>query len=78
MAALAPYKSGVRTLNAAAPRAWTTIPTADILESWWENELDLSYYRLPGNELHGVFSVDRIKQELGFSADRTLQFLEKR
>jgi nucleoside-diphosphate-sugar epimerase len=75
LAALSPHRPGVRIMNAAAARAWATVPTADILQSWWGDEVDLSYYRRAGNESHSVFAVNRIRSELGFSAERTLQFL---
>ena len=76
LAALGPLTPGVRILNTAAERIWATEPTADILENWWGNEVDISYFRRPGNELHGVYSVDRIKEELDFTAVNTLNYLE--
>ena len=76
LAALAPQKAGVRIMNATAARAWAAVPTADILQSWWGEEVDLSYYRLPGNELRSAYSVDLIEEELGFSAESTLNYLE--
>ena len=63
-------------MNATAARAWATVPTADILENWWGDEVNLSYYRMPGNEHRGAYSVDLIEQELGFSAESTLNYLE--
>ena len=76
LAVLSPLKPGVRILNTAAERIWATVPTADFLENWWGNGVDLSYFRRPGNEFHGVYSVDRIRQELDFTAVDTLDYLE--
>lgn len=76
LAALASHKPGVRILNAAAERVWATEPTADILENWWRNDVDLSYFRKPGKEFHSVYSVVRIKEELGFIPVNTLNYLE--
>lgn len=76
LAALAPHRPGVRIMNTTAERVWATEPTADILENWWGDDVDLSYYRKSGNEFHSAYSVDRINAELGFNAEDTLNFLE--
>ena len=78
LAVLSPLKPGVRILNTAAERIWATVPTADFLEHWWGNEVDLSYFRKPGNEFRGVYSVDLIREELGFTAVDTLEYLGNR
>ena len=75
LAALAPHKPGVRILNTTAERVWATTNTADILKNWWGNDVDLSYFRKPGNEFHSVYTVNRIKEELGFTAENTLNYL---
>ena len=75
MAAEAPYKPGVRILNATAPRAWTAAPTAEILRNWWGNDVDLSHYQKKGHEFDSAYDVSRIKKEIGFVAERSLQFL---
>ena len=36
---------------------WATAPTADLLENWWGDQVDLSYFREPGNEYHGAYDV---------------------
>jgi nucleoside-diphosphate-sugar epimerase len=77
LAASVPHQSGVRTMNASASRAWATAPTADVLENWWGDKFDLSYYRKPGNELHSAYSVTRIQEELGFTAESTLEYLTR-
>ena len=76
-AAMAAQKPGVRIMNATAERAWATAPTADILENWWGDNLDLSYYHQEGNELRSAFEVNRIKEELGFTAERTMDYLSR-
>ena len=70
-AAEAPHKSGVRTLNATGPRAWSAVPVAEILRTWWENEVDLSHFEQPEHEYDSVFDVRRIASELGFVAETT-------
>jgi UDP-glucose 4-epimerase len=70
LAAEAPYKPGVRIMNAAAPRAWVADPVADILENWYGDAIDLSHFRRPGQEYDSVFDVGRIKDQLGFVAER--------
>ena len=71
MAAEAPYKSGVRIMNAAGPVAWVAVPVAEILRSWWGNDVDVSRFEKPGHEYDSVFDVSRIKTEIGFVAERT-------
>ena len=76
LAALGPVKPGVRILNTAAERIWATVPTAEFLENWWGDDVDLSYFRKPGNEFRSVYSVDRLREELDFTAVDTLDYLE--
>lgn len=59
---------GVRILNAVNPRAWVADPIADVLSAWWGEDVDLSYFRQPGNEYASVFDPSAIAQELGFVA----------
>ncbi len=70
LAAEAPHRSGVRTMNAAGPRAWVADPVADILRGWWGEEVDVSHFDRPGHEYDSVFDVTRIREELGFAAER--------
>ncbi|MBZ0292136.1 MAG: NAD(P)-dependent oxidoreductase [Anaerolineae bacterium] len=65
----AAYKPGVRILNATAPKAWAADPVADILRSWWGDEVDVSHFEQPGHEYDAVFDVSRIRDELGFVAE---------
>jgi len=75
LAAEAPYKPGVRILNATAARAWTSAPTAAVLRNWWGNAVDLGYFEQPGNEYAAAYEVSAIARELGFTATATLQYL---
>ncbi|MEZ4866989.1 MAG: NAD(P)-dependent oxidoreductase [Caldilineaceae bacterium] len=76
LAAEAPYKPGVRILNATASRAWSSAPTADVLRNWWGNDVDLAYFEQPGHEYAAAYAVSAIERELGFTADATLQLLD--
>lgn len=67
-AAEAPHQAGVRTMNAAGPRAWAADPVAEILRSWWGEEVDLSHFEQEGREYESVFDVHLIERELGFTA----------
>lgn len=75
LAAEAPYKPGVRILNATAARAWAAAPTAAILRHWWGEGVELSYFEQPGHEYASAYDVSAIQRELGFTATATLQFL---
>ena len=70
LAAEAPHRPGVRTMNAAGPRAWVADPVADILRSWWGEDVDVGHFDRPGREYDSVFDVSCIRQELGFVAER--------
>ena len=71
MAAEAPYKPGVRIMNAAGPKAWVAVPVAEILRNWWGSDVDLSHFEKPGHEYDSVYDVNRIKTEIGFVAAKT-------
>jgi UDP-glucose 4-epimerase len=75
LAAEAPYKPGVRILNATAASAWSSAPTAAVLRNWWGDGVDLSYFAQPGNEYAAAYDVSAIERELGFTATATLHFL---
>ncbi len=68
LAAEAPYRAGVRIMNAVGPRAWVADPVADVLRSWWGADVDLSHYECPGHEYDSIFDPRRIKTEIGFEA----------
>ena len=69
LAAEAAIRPGVRTMNAAGPRAWVSDPVADILRGWWGEEVDAGHFDRPGHEYDSVFDVTRIREELGFEAE---------
>ena len=71
MAAEAPYKPGVRIMNAAGPKAWVAAPVAEILRNWWGSDLDLSHFEKDEHAYDSVFDVSRIKAEIGFVAEKT-------
>jgi hypothetical protein len=66
----APYRPGMRIINATGPKAWVADPVADILRNWWGEEVDVSYFEQPGHAFDAVYQVDRIREELGFVAQR--------
>ena len=70
MALEAPYKPGVRIMNAAGPRAWVAVPVAQLLRHWWGEDVDLSYFEDPDHAYDAVYDVRRIERELGFVAQR--------
>lgn len=70
-----PYKPGVRIMNATGPKAWTSVPVAEILRNWWGDDVDLSYFEQLGNEYHSVYDVSRIQQEIGFIALHTPEII---
>ncbi|HOX37925.1 MAG TPA: NAD(P)-dependent oxidoreductase [Candidatus Brocadiia bacterium] len=69
-AAEAPHAPGVRIMNATGPKAWAADPVADILRNWWGKDVDVSYFEQPGREFDSVYTVERIRRELGFTALR--------
>jgi UDP-glucose 4-epimerase len=75
LAAEAPYKPGVRILNATAASAWASAPTAAVLRNWWGDAVDLGYFAQSGNEYAAAYDVSAIERELGFTATATLHFL---
>jgi len=68
MSAEASYHPGVRIMNAASPKAWTSVPVVEILRNWWGDDVDLSHFEQPGHEYNSVYEVSRIKREIGFIA----------
>ena len=65
----APYKPGVRILNAVGGQACSAVPIPELLRSWYgadADKLDLSHYEQPGRERDPVYDISRIREELGF------------
>lgn len=68
----APLKPGVRIMNACAPQAHVAQPIPDILRAWYSEDadkLDMSWYERPGHEKDALFTLQRVKDELGFVAE---------
>ncbi len=71
LAAEARHKPGVRIMNATAPKISSQSTVSEIIRSWIPDaKLDLSHYERRGHEKDSVFDVTRIKEELGFVAER--------
>lgn len=71
LAVEAPHKPGCRIMNAAGPKAWAKAPVVDILRRWYGDEVDVSWFKQPGREWDSVYDVTRVRQELGFVAEKT-------
>ncbi|MCY3707831.1 MAG: NAD(P)-dependent oxidoreductase [Caldilineaceae bacterium] len=68
-AAEAPFKPGVRILNAVGSQACTAVPVPELLRSWYGGDadaIDFSHYEQPGREKDPVYDISRIREELGF------------
>lgn len=70
LALAAPTRPGHLILNATAPRAWVATPLPEVLTAWYGEGLDTSAYTRPGHAYDSVFDVHRIREELGFTAER--------
>lgn len=70
LAVESPLRPGVRIMNAVGPKAWVADPVADVLRAWWGDEVDVSHFEQLGHEYDSVFTADRIREELGFVAQR--------
>lgn len=68
LAAEAAYCPGVRTLNAVSKKAWVKKSTAAVLQNWWGDEVDLSFFHTAENRKASVFDHTNIKKALGFEA----------
>ena len=75
MAVESERKSGVRILNAVAPKAWVSIPTAEILNGMYGDAYDYSFFKRPENKYASIFDAARINEELGFVAEKTLKYI---
>jgi UDP-glucose 4-epimerase len=70
LAVESPHRPGIRIMNATAPRAWVADPVARVLRGWWGAEVDVSAFERKGHEYDSVYDVSRIRQEIGFVAER--------
>ena len=73
MAAEAPLKPGVRTMNAVGDSACAADPIPDILQAWYGPDaggLDLSHYERPGHAFDPVYDIELIAREIGFRPER--------
>jgi UDP-glucose 4-epimerase len=61
-------RPGVRTLNAAGPRAWVSQPVSEVLKSWYGKDVDTSHFDQREHAWAGVFDVSKIREQLGFVA----------
>ena len=74
-AAEAPYKPGVRTMNAVGNPACAGDPVPDILRAWYGPDaggLDLSHYERPGHAFDPVYDIGLIEREIGFRPERSV------
>lgn len=73
MAAEAPLKPGVRTMNAVGDPACAADPIPDILRAWYGPDaggLDLSHYQRPGHAFDPIYDIELIAREIGFRPAR--------
>ena len=70
LAVESPLVPGLRILNTCGPRACVGKPVAEVLRAWFGEECDLSHYEQPGHEWDAVYDVTRIREELGFVAEK--------
>ena len=68
-AAEAPFKPGVRILNAVGNKACVAVPVPELMRSWYGEEadnVDFSHYERRGHEKDPVYDITQIREELGF------------
>ena len=69
MAAESPRKPGLRIMNAVGAQACVAAPVPEILRAWYGadiDSLDLSHYERPGHERDPLYTIDRVREEIGF------------
>ncbi|MAF12139.1 hypothetical protein CMK11_16970 [Candidatus Poribacteria bacterium] len=75
MAAESAHKPGVRIMNAVGAQACVAAPVPDILRAWYgadADALDMSHYERPGHERDPLYSIDRVREEIGFTPARSV------
>lgn len=78
LATKAPYKKGLRIMNAAASESWVKVPTADVIRGWWGDDVDLSFFADHAKTFAGAYDVSLVEKELGFTAENTLKHLHSK
>jgi UDP-glucose 4-epimerase len=76
VAAENPLGAGLRIMNLVAPMARTPLPTADSIRRVLGSRADglnLSAFDQPGHEFDGIYSVQRIRELYGFTAQADLR-----
>ncbi|OAS18691.1 NAD-dependent epimerase/dehydratase family protein [Paenibacillus oryzisoli] len=71
-----PSKSRATSYNLVGPDISSSVPAAEILQALLHargTELDLSYYRQPGNEFKPIYSMERMKEDFGFEPVRSVR-----
>lgn len=72
LAAEADPKPGVRIMNAVAPTIASPLSVPEIIRAWLPGAtLDLSHYERSGHERDALYAIDRVREELGFVAERS-------
>ncbi len=77
LAVESPLKPGVRLLNATCDKIWSRAKTATVLQNWWGEKFDTSYFKKHGHEWDSPYDVSAIKKELNFEATATLKVLNQ-
>lgn len=74
-------ESGVYIMNLVADKSYSTIPTIDALKlalGERADDLDLSFYKKPGNEHAGLYDLSTINNFIEFEVSIDLQTMSKR
>ena len=74
-------ESGVHIMNLVADKSYSTIPTIDALKlalGERADDLDLSFYKKPGNEHAGLYDLSTINNFIEFEVSIDLQTMSKR
>ena len=74
-------ESGVYIMNLVADKSYSTIPTIDALKlalGERADDLDLSFYKKPGNEHAGLYDLSTINNFIEFEVCIDLQTMSKR
>ena len=75
MAAEAEARPGLRIMNAVAAQACVADPVPRIISAWYgpdADRMDLSHYQRQGHQRDALFTIDRIRNEIGFVPRRSV------